>query len=72
MEVKLYGYYKRVDNGRSVKVIDLKPNGATIFAVTQDELDGHTTIINTKDLRPLERQRYDEPRKRRGRNGGIP
>lgn len=53
MRIVIGKKYKRNDTGAVVKVIDLRLAGTAIFAVTQDVNDGHTTIIQDKDLRPV-------------------
>ena len=44
---------KRNDNGRIVRVTDIRPVGMFVFCVTEDMRDGHTAIIDARDLRPL-------------------
>jgi hypothetical protein len=42
----------RNDNGRTVRVLDVRPNGVNVFYLAEDLKDGHTVIIAHKDLRP--------------------
>jgi hypothetical protein len=47
---------KRDDNGRVVRVIEVRPVGLSVFYVTEDVQDGHTCILGHRDLRPVERE----------------
>jgi hypothetical protein len=49
---------KRNDNGRVVNIISVRPIGLRVFYVTEDQLDGHTTIIAHEDLRALESTKH--------------
>jgi len=60
---------KRIDNGRTIRVVDARPNdhdGRTFWVyITEDVQDGHTTIISHDQLRPLNPTAADM-----GRQGG--
>lgn len=43
----------RNDNQRVVRIAEANPVGHRVFYVTRDKLDGHTTIIEHRDLRPF-------------------
>ena len=53
MTVTIGQRVKRNDNGRTVRIVDLRPCGVRVFAVTEDMQDGHTAILDVRDLRPL-------------------
>jgi hypothetical protein len=42
----------RNDTGAVVRIVDVRPVGDQVFYVTWDYRDGHTAIINGRDLRP--------------------
>jgi hypothetical protein len=46
----------RNDNGRVVRIIDVRPVGLRVFYVTEDRLDGHTTMIGHDQLRPAKEE----------------
>lgn len=52
MTLKLGDRAKRNDNGRIVRVTDIRPIGMRVFYVIEDVHDGHTAIIAERDLRP--------------------
>lgn len=53
MDILRIGQYaKRNDTGARVCITDVRPNGNRVFYVTEDCRDGHTAIIEHRELRP--------------------
>lgn len=50
---KVGDYAKRNDNGRRVYIAEVMPNGDRVFYRTEDAIDGHTSIIEGRQLRPV-------------------
>jgi hypothetical protein len=44
---------RRNDNGRLVTIVTARPNGLRVFYVIEDVEDGHTAMIDGRDLRPV-------------------
>ena len=44
---------KRNDNGRKVRIVDVRPSGLRAYYVTEDVQDEHTTILSDTQLRPV-------------------
>lgn len=43
----------RNDNGRKVRIVDVRPSGLHLFYVTEDVQDEHTAILDATQLRPV-------------------
>lgn len=51
--MKIDDVVKRRDNGRPVRIVDLRLVGLRIFYQTEDMEDGHTALFDERDLRPV-------------------